>query len=289
MTADFPGTAYACLRFMEAGFRDISGDCALLDAEILLSHTLSWPRMRVYAEREFILSEQECVALCEAYLRRRCGEPVAYILGVQEFWSLEFEVSPETLIPRADTETLVEVSLKVLAPIENPKVLDMGTGTGCILLSLLHERTDAYGVGADVNASAVALAERNADRLGVADRTTFVQSDWFDELVVPDDGFDLITSNPPYIPAPDIAGLMPDVREYEPISALEGGSDGLDAYRIITKQAPAYLKAGGNLAVEIGIGQSGDVIALFEAAGFKNVAVNADLAGLERVIIGKKS
>lgn len=274
---------------MEAGFKDISGDCALLDAELLLSHTLGWPRMHVYAKREFTLPEREYVALSEAYMRRMCGEPVAYILGVQEFWSLEFEVSPDTLIPRPDTETLVEVSLAALKEKSAPAILDLGTGTGCILLSLLHERADARGVGADISANAVALAGKNAARLGLAERAVFVRSDWFAELTAQDEGFDLVTSNPPYIPAPHIAGLMPDVRDYEPLSALEGGDDGLDAYRIITEQAPAYMKPGGYLAVEVGIGQSDDVRALFEAAGLRKVMARKDLSGVERVIIGKKS
>ncbi|WP_417458400.1 peptide chain release factor N(5)-glutamine methyltransferase [Kordiimonas sp.] len=287
MTVELPTTAYACLRFMEAGLKDISGDCALIDAELLLSHTLGWPRMRVYAEREFILPYRESVALSEAYMRRMCGEPVAYILGVQEFWSLEFDVSSETLIPRADTETLVEVSLTALKEKSSPRILDLGTGTGCILLSLLHERADASGVGVDVNAGAVTLAQNNAQKLGLSGRAQVIESNWFEH--VPTGQFDLITSNPPYIPAADIEGLMQDVRDYEPMSALDGGDDGLTAYRLITESAQGFMEPGGYLAVEIGIAQSEDVSRLFVAAGFEDVTARKDLAGINRVIIGKKS
>ena len=282
-------TAFARLVGMQAAFEAAGNPCARLDAEILLAHALGWPQLKVYTDRDHMLTAADLAALAGMQVRRLAGEPVAYIIGVQEFWGLEFAVSGDTLIPRADTETLVECALAALQGKEKPKILDLGTGTGCILIALLSERHDAVGYGYDLSAGAVALAAQNAARHGVSDRSYFASSDWFTNVETPAGGFDCIVSNPPYIPVADIASLMADVRDFEPTSALDGGVDGLDPYRVLVRQAPEYLASGGVLAVEIGIAQAADVSSLFEASGFKNIRQQADLSGVTRVISGKKS
>ncbi len=287
MTAE-PITAFARLVGMQAAFEAAGNPCARLDAEILLSHALGWPQLRVYSDRDFVLGAEAIAVLAGMEARRLAGEPVAYITGVQEFWGLEFAVSRDTLIPRADTETLVEVALHELKGSTSPAILDLGTGTGCILLSLLNEIPSASGLGVDKCEGAVALATRNAENLGLEERARFSVSDWFGSVTMPDGRFAAIVSNPPYIPSGDIAGLMPDVRDFEPVSALEGGRGGLDPYRLICEKSPGFLASGGLLAVEVGIGQAEDVTALFECAGFVQVMSHADLAGIRRVISGKK-
>ncbi|WP_262693013.1 peptide chain release factor N(5)-glutamine methyltransferase [Kordiimonas aestuarii] len=281
-------TAFARLVGMQAAFEATGNPCARLDAEILLSHALGWPPLRVYSDRDHVLDVKALATLAGMQARRLAGEPVAYIIGVQEFWGLEFTVGMDTLIPRADTETLVEAALASLKGGHASKILDLGTGTGCILLSLLSELPDATGVGSDVSEGAVSLARQNADRLGLATRARFTMSDWFSEIMAPEGGFHAVVSNPPYIPAGDISDLMTDVRDFEPMSALDGGADGLDPYRLITRDAPTFLADGGLLAVEVGVGQADDVMAMFERAGFAKVRSYTDLAGIVRVVSGKK-
>jgi release factor glutamine methyltransferase len=273
---------------MQAAFEAAGNPCARLDAEILIAHALGWPHLRVYSDREFELSATTLARLAGMQARRLAGEPVAYITGVQEFWGLEFMVSRDTLIPRADTETLVEVALANLGGKAAPHVLDLGTGTGCILLSVVNEIRGARGWGVDKNEGAVTLARANANRLGLASRASFAVSDWFSAVTSPKGGFGAILSNPPYIPAADIAGLVPDVRDFGPMSALEGGADGLDPYRLICARSGDFLVPGGLLAVEVGVGQADDVGSLFGAAGFISVAMHNDLAGIARVVSGKK-
>ncbi|TNE67515.1 MAG: peptide chain release factor N(5)-glutamine methyltransferase [Alphaproteobacteria bacterium] len=262
-------------------------DTARLDTEVLLSHVLGMSRLNMLSRQDRLLTDAEAEAF-EAFIRRReGGEPVAYITGEREFWSLSFKVSPDTLIPRPDTETLVETVLnRAVAP---RHILDLGTGTGCILLSLLHEDGCVQGVGVDLSPGAVALARENAAALGLSARVQFLESDWFSAVVAPAGGFDVVVSNPPYIPSPDLAGLMRDVRDHEPASALDGGPDGLAPYRLIAEQAPGYLASGGLLAVELGVGQADDVAAIFAAAGFGDITKSRDLGGIERIVAGKKT
>jgi len=260
---------------------------ARLDAEILLSHVLNLPRLRLYTEQGRALEADEAEAFEALLIRREKGEPVAYLTGAQEFWSLEFKVSPETLIPRPDTETLVEVVTKAVR--DPHHILDLGTGTGCILLSLLSEYPQAQGMGVDLTPGAVMLAGENAEALGFGGRAAFRASDWFSDVQAPEGGVDVIVSNPPYSPSADIRGLMTDVRDYEPMSALDGGDDGLAPYRLIAAEAGDYLAGGGLLAVEVGIGQAEDVASLFAAAGFADIAITSDLGGINRVVSGKKT
>ena len=211
--------------------------------------------------------------------RRAAREPMAYITGRKEFWGLEFAVSPATLIPRPDTETLVEAVLESGPQPRN--VLDLGTGTGCLLLAVLHEMPQAFGVGVDINPQAAALARRNAESLGLAGRAAFLAGSWADPL---SQKFDLVLSNPPYIEQGDLSRLMPDVRQYEPAQALDGGPDGLAAYRAIINALPRILAPDGLAVLELGAGQAISVAALAAGAGFSS-AFRRDLAGIERALL----
>ena len=211
--------------------------------------------------------------------RRAAREPLAYILGRKEFWGLTFAVSPATLIPRPDTETLVEAVLAL--GITPARVLDLGTGTGCLLLALLSEFPAAFGVGVDISPAAAALAAGNAESLGLAGRAAFYAGNWAAAL---GGMFDLVVSNPPYIPGADIAGLMPEVAAFEPASALHGGADGLEAYRLLMAALPRLLTANGAAVLELGVGQAPDVTALAAQAGFA-ATTRPDLGGVPRALI----
>lgn len=216
----------------------------------------------------------------EAVSRRASRVPVSQIVGMRAFWTSDFRVTPDVLDPRPDTEVLIYQALA--EPFS--RVLDLGTGSGCILLSLLKERPEATGVGTDISAEAVLVAGENAERLGVADRVVLPISDWFADV---GGRFDLIVSNPPYIAADEMAKLEPEVRDHEPRIALTDEADGMTAYRVITAGAPDHLTPGGRLLVEIGPTQGEAVKALFEAAGLENVAVHPDLDGRDRVVAGR--
>jgi len=254
---------------------------ARLDAELLLAAALGKPRsyLRTWPERELDAVQQ--AAFSESLARRRAGEPIAYILGQQGFWSLELEVAPHTLIPRPDTELLVETALALL-PATAASVLDLGTGTGAIALALASERPAWQVSGVDRVADAVALAERNRARLGLGN-ARFCASHWFSAMT--DQRFQLIVSNPPYIAAGDRHLAEGDVR-FEPSSALVAGEDGLDDIRLIIEQAPAYLEPGGWLALEHGFDQAEAVRALLQARGFSAVESRRDLGGHERISLG---
>ncbi|MGB3556631.1 MAG: peptide chain release factor N(5)-glutamine methyltransferase [Jannaschia sp.] len=220
--------------------------------------------------------------LAELVARRAMREPISHIAGHRAFWMHDFEVSGDVLDPRPETETLVEAALAV--PFE--RVLDLGTGSGCILLSLLHERSEATGLGTDISEAALAVAARNADRIGVAERVTWRRADWLDGV---EGAFNLIVSNPPYIAADEMAALAPEVREWEPHLALTPGGDGLAAYRAIAAAAPGRLTPDGWLMAEIGIGQGEAVTALFREAGLGEIRTFADLSGRDRVVSGRKA
>ncbi len=213
--------------------------------------------------------------------RRAAHEPIALILGHREFWSMRFAVSPATLIPRADSETVIEAALAAFAGRTPPRrMLDLGTGTGCLLLALLREYPGAFGVGVDLNPAAAALAQRNARQLGLADRAAFLCGDWTNPL---GGCFDLIVSNPPYIADPDMAALMPEVGRYEPRHALAAGPDGYDAYRALLPRLRGALEPDGVAVLELGIGQSDVVAALAWDHGF-TASLRPDLAGIARAI-----
>ncbi|MBD9423714.1 peptide chain release factor N(5)-glutamine methyltransferase [Pseudomonas sp. PDM15] len=255
---------------------------ARLDAELLLAAALGKPRsyLRTWPEHE--PGAEQLSAFATMLERRRAGEPVAYILGHQGFWSLDLEVAPHTLIPRPDTELLVETALQ-LAPAAPRRVLDLGTGTGAIALALASERGGWRVTGVDRIAEAVELAERNRQRLKLTN-AGFRLSSWFDALA--GERFDLIVSNPPYIATADRHLDEGDVR-FEPMSALVAGADGLDDIRQIIDQAPRHLEAGGWLLLEHGYDQAEAVRGLLSAAGFAAVESRRDLGGHERISLGQ--
>lgn len=254
------------------------------EARLLLGHVLEMPAA------ELILAPDRRVTLDEkrrfdALIERRAErEPFAYLTGRRDFWSLELEVSPATLIPRPDTETLVETALAVAGPPATPlSILDLGTGSGAILLALLAELPRAEGLGVDVSEGALEVARRNALHAGLAGRARFAISSWWSHVR---GEFDLIVSNPPYIPTRDIEGLDADVRDYEPRLALDGGPDGLGAYRAILSAPLPRLSPRGAVIVEVGIGQAGAVAAMMRDSGLPHTAVRRDLGGVERVVAG---
>lgn len=248
------------------------------EARILLLHALGRPAAALLDRTEAV----DAPAFAALVARRAAREPMALILGRQGFWTLELEVSADTLIPRADSEAIVEAALAA-APAPR-RVLDLGTGTGCLLLAVLSERPGAWGLGIDLSPAAAALAARNAGAAGLASRTAFLAADWAAPLA-PGARFDLVLSNPPYIPNPDLAGLMPEVIAHEPARALDGGTDGLEAYRRICAALPELLAPGGVAVLEVGIGQARDVAALAQARGLTHRETRPDLAGIPRAVV----
>ena len=212
--------------------------------------------------------------------RRTAREPMAFILGSQGFWKHDFRVSPATLIPRADSEALVEAALARF-DVPPTTILDLGTGTGCLLLSLLAEWPDTFGVGVDLSPDAAALAAENARRLGVADRAALLAGSWADAIA---GRFDLVLSNPPYIRSADIPDLMPEVSAFEPATALDGGDDGLCAYRVIVGMLPRLLTARGSAVLELGAGQGAGVAAIAASVGLRTAFLK-DLNEIDRVAI----
>ena len=253
-------------------------DSPRLDARLLLGHSTGLAQDALLRDRDAWV---DAVAYDALLARRAAREPLALIVGGQEFWSLRFEVSPATLIPRPDSETLIEAALATRRD-RRPthRILDLGTGTGCLLLAALTEFPSAWGVGTDLVPAAAALARRNARSLGLADRAAFLCCGWDDAI---SGRFDLVLSNPPYIPTAELAGLMPEVAAHEPRRALDGGPDGLDAYRVLLRQLPSLLQPGGTACFELGAGQAAEIMAM--ASGFHAVRTQPDLAGIARALV----
>lgn len=274
------GAALAALagRLAAAGI-----ESARLDARLLLAHAVGRDPLWIVAHPERALDAEARRRLAGLAERRERRQPIAQIIGEREFWSLPFRVTADTLTPRPETETLVEAVLAAISDRAAPlRLLDLGTGTGCLLLSLLSELPNARGVGVDCSAAALAVARGNADKLGLAPRAEFVSGDWGRGL---DGLFDVIVSNPPYIPENDIAELEPEVAVHEPRGALAGGGDGLDCYRRMAADVVRLLAPRGMAAVEIGVGQAEAVCAIFTRAGVNGTAVRRDLSSVERCVI----
>jgi release factor glutamine methyltransferase len=283
-------TVEAARRALTTRFRANVNDSAELDARILVGAVLRLDLTGVIAAASRLLTSDEARRLEDLVGRRLNGEPVARILGFKEFWGLPLKLSAATLVPRPDTETVVELALEILhaapRPDRPPHLADIGTGSGAILLALLSELRDAYGVGTDISVAALQTARANASALGLRDRTGFVACDYAAAL---SDGFDLIVSNPPYIRSADIAGLATEVRDHDPRRALDGGTDGLDAYRALIPQAAWRLARHGALIVEVGHGQSGEIEGLMTAACLTlERPAKADLSGIRRAVAGRK-
>lgn len=264
-------------RLENAGIADAGRDATALFLHVLRQELGDGVQRHHLASH---LSEPAPLAVADGFERavaaRESRQPVSQIIGRRDFWNHSFRVTRDTLDPRPDTETLVEAVLEA----RFRRVLDLGTGTGAILISLLAERPEAEGVGTDISSAALKVAQQNADRIGV--RARFLLSDWFAQV---EGAFDLIVSNPPYIALSEMDALDPEVRLWEPHQALTDGGDGLAAYRAIASGARAHLTPGGRLAVEIGPGQAADVSAIFRDAGFPHVNLRRDLDGRDRVIL----
>jgi len=276
-------------RALAAQLRSAQLEEAELDARILLGAALGLDLTGLVAQAARLLSEAETSRLAQYAGRRIAGEPVARILGSREFWGLPFRLSEATLVPRPDTETVVELALEIFRERQAShqlRIVDIGTGSGAILLALLHDIPGAFGVGTDLSLTALKTARDNAAALGLADRAGFVACSYAAALRGP---FDLVVSNPPYIPSAEIPKLSIEVREHDPHLALDGGNDGYDAYRALIPQAAERLAPGGALIVEAGQGQAGNIETLMAAAALVvDRPPKADLAGIPRAVSARK-
>jgi release factor glutamine methyltransferase len=272
---------------MAARFRAAGIEAPALDARLLVGHALRRDHTALVAAGSRTLTATEDAAIVALAERRLTGEPVARIIGSKEFWSLDFRINAATLVPRPETETVVEAALAAVdaagARAQPLRIADLGTGSGAILLALLSELPNAFGVGTDVSSHALTLARDNADRLGLG-RAAFLACDMAAALRGP---FDIVVSNPPYIARDDIVHLAPEVRLFDPVAALDGGADGLDYYRAIGAAAPALLAPDGVLIVELGVGQAELVAALFAAAGLVPAPARSDLNRVPRVLCAR--
>jgi release factor glutamine methyltransferase len=280
MAEDMIGAALAaateCLR--QAGV-----DSPRLDARVLLAHVLGEAPEALSVHARAPLDAAARARFDAAIARRARREPVAYIVGHKEFWSLRFAVSPAVLIPRPDSETLIEAALALFPERDRAlRVLDLGTGSGCLLLSVLHERPRATGVGIDASAAAVAVARVNAAELGLAARAELRHADWADGIA---ERFDLVLCNPPYIPSDEISGLAPDVRDHEPHTALAAGADGLNAFRALASLVPRAVTANGMAVFEVGAGQADRAESCLIRSGLHPIVRRRDLAGIERCVV----
>jgi release factor glutamine methyltransferase len=276
-------------RVLSARFKRAGTESAELDARMLVGAALGLDLTGLIAAASRRLTEDEAERVEDHARRRIAGEPVARIIGSKEFWGLQLALSPATLVPRPDTETVVEAALDFLRAEERGdrpmRIADLGTGSGAILLALLSELPHAFGVGTDVSPAALHIAKANARQLRLAARAAFVACDYASALT---GAFDLIVSNPPYIPSTEIASLEIEVRDHDPPLALDGGNDGLDAYRRIAPEAARLLAPRGAVIVEVGRGQSGDVQQLLTAAGLIPTGLpRTDLAGIRRAVLAR--
>lgn len=265
---------------------DAGIDGAAFDARLLVEDITGTTRTEAITDPNRIVSSGIQTAVDAALVRRIAGEPVHRILGYREFHGLRLGLSAETLEPRPDTETLVDAMLPLLAEIVERKgacrVIDLGTGTGAIALALLAAVPQAQAIGVDISEDALATAARNARDLGLSERFVTIRSDWFEAI---SGRFDVIVSNPPYISSAEIETLQKEVRSFDPLRALDGGVDGLDAYRVIARESAGHLEAGGMVAVEIGSSQKAEVTGIFLDAGFLMKTALRDLAGNDRVLL----
>lgn len=274
----------AARRRLARAFRRRGLDAPELDARILAGHALGLDHTALAAQSERMLAAEEACAIAALAARRLAREPVARLLGRKEFWGLPFKLNADTLLPRPETETVVEAALAAVQ-IEDRgplRVADLGTGAGALLLALLSELPGAFGIGTDISPAALGCASDNADALGLADRAAFVACNYGAALKGP---VDLLVSNPPYVARADIATLQPEVRDFDPRRALDGGPDGLEGYRAIASQARRLLAPAGVLVLELGFGQLPHVRSIFAAAGLAPKAERHDLSGVVRALV----
>ena len=276
----------AARRRLARRFRAHGLEAPALDARILVGHALGLDHTGLAAQANRVLTPEEAGAIAELSARRLAREPVARIRGEKEFWGLPFKLNSETLLPRPETETVVEAALAALDR-DNRKshalrIVDLGTGSGALLLALLSGLPRAGGIGTDISVAALQCARDNAAALGLSARASFVACDYGAALGAP---ADLLVSNPPYVAHADIAGLQAEVRDFDPRRALDGGADGFDGYRTIASDARRLLAPGGILVVELGEGQLGAVTAIFAATGLESAAPRYDLSGIPRALV----
>lgn len=259
-----------------------------LEARLLTAHVLSLEPDEVFADIFISAENKEKIELL--LQQRLAHKPLDKVIGKRAFYKAEFAVSEQVLSPRPDTEILVEEALEYLRHIQSPKVLDLGTGSGCIIETLLAEIPEAEGTAVDISAEALKVARLNAQNLNVAQRLNFIRADWFaaDFINLFNDKFDVIVSNPPYIPTADIVNLEPEVKEYDPMYALDGGTSGFDSYKRIAEIAPMLLKDGGYVLLEAGINQAAEIQNIFTFSGLQYVKTVKDLAGIDRCVIMRK-
>ncbi len=275
------------LNWTETYFHEQKLDSPRLDAQVLLAHAINCRRTDLYVRFDAEPTAEQRTKFREMVKARASGMPVAYLVGTKEFYLLPFIVSPAVLIPRPATETLVLAALEVIKSFSTPNVLDIGTGSGCVGVTIAVQNKSATVIAADINSEALTVACRNVDKHGVADRITFVESDLF-AAVDATAKFDAIVSNPPYIPSTEISQLMKDVKDHEPALALDGGPDGFAIIGRIIEQASGYLNPGGSLLIEVGRGQADVAAQKFVASGYADVKVRKDADGIARVVSGIK-
>jgi release factor glutamine methyltransferase len=284
--SDDPNTLVKTWTAARARLKAAGIESPAIDARLMLEVAADATRTEIITDPYRVLDPEQ-IATLNSYLDRRIArEPISHILGRKGFWKIMLNVTPDVLTPRPDTETVVEAALREWPEDEARTILDLGVGSGAIILAILAERPAAKGLGIDVSEDALAVARENAANLGLAGRLALLRGDWTAGLE--ESSFDMVVSNPPYIPTDHIDTLEPEVRDHEPRLALDGGADGLDAYRVLAPEILRVLKPGGRFLVEIGHDQSAQVEPLFAAAGAEDVATLKDLSDRHRVVWGRK-
>jgi release factor glutamine methyltransferase len=284
--SDDPNTLVKTWTAARARLKAAGIESPAIDARLMLEVAADATRTEIITDPYRVLDPEQ-IATLNSYLDRRIArEPISHILGRKGFWKIMLHVTPDVLTPRPDTETVVEAALREWPEDEARTIVDLGVGSGAIILAILAERPAAKGLGIDVSEDALAVARENAANLGLAGRLALLRGDWTAGLE--ESSFDMVVSNPPYIPTDHIDTLEPEVRDHEPRLALDGGADGLDAYRVLAPEILRVLKPGGRFLVEIGHDQSAQVEPLFAAAGAEDVATLKDLSDRHRVVWGRK-
>ncbi len=259
-------------------------DSAQLDARLLAEHAFKLNSLELATNANKQVTEQQLMRLGALAKRRLNGEPVARILGKKEFYGLEFKLNNKTLVPRPESELLVDICLEQIGQSQNLKLLELGVGSGCVIISILANNDNIVGLGTDISQKALEMAKSNARFHNVLERIRFLRGNWLEPLNT-DKKFDFIISNPPYIETKEIAHLAKEVKDFDPVLALDGGEDGLEPYRIIAKKAKNYLNDNGFVIVEFGIGQEGKIIEMFLAEGFTLFEQKSDLSGIVRALV----
>ncbi len=285
MTTDDPWTVRRVLDWTIGYLKENNCENPRLDAEILLAHARRCQRIQLYTQYDQPLSDNERTLMRSLVKRRAAAEPVAYLVGHREFFSLEFEVAPEVFIPRPDTETLVSLALDLLKPLKSPQVLELCTGTGCVPIAIAKNHSTVAVTTVEKNPAPFSVAQRNIEKHALTDRVNLLRGDLF-EPIEPRKQFDIVVSNPPYIPKAEISTLDADVRSHEPHEALDGGEDGFDIIRLLVQQSPDYLKSGGWLMFELSPEQAESACQLMRERGYSDVRSEDDLSAQPRVVLG---